>query len=79
MLFGRHMGYRDIVACEAGIALDLERVDLHKTLHVTANGAEFVQINPAGYVPVLQLDDGSLLSEGAVIVQFLPISTRSPV
>ncbi len=60
-----------IVACEAGIALDLERVDLHKTLHVTASGADFVQINPTGYVPVLQLDDGSLLSEGAVIVQYL--------
>jgi glutathione S-transferase len=60
-----------IVACEAGIALDLERVDLHQTLHVTASGADFVQINPEGYVPVLQLDDGSLLSEGAVIVQYL--------
>jgi len=60
-----------IVAREAGIALDLERVDIHKTLHMTASGVDFVQINPAGYVPVLQLDDGSLLSEGAVIVQYL--------
>src|ERR1700754_1293334 len=60
-----------IVACEADIVLDLERVDLHQTLHVTASGVDFVQINPAGYVPVLELDDGSLLSEGAVIVQYL--------
>jgi glutathione S-transferase len=60
-----------IVACEAGIALDLERVDLHKTLHMTASGADFVQISPTGYVPLLQLDDDSLLSESAVIVQYL--------
>jgi glutathione S-transferase len=60
-----------IVACEAGIALELERVDIYKTLHRTASGADFVQISPAGYVPVLQLDDGSLLSEGAVIVQYI--------
>jgi glutathione S-transferase len=60
-----------IVAREAGIALDLERVDLRKTLHVTASGADFVQISPTDYVPVLQLDDDSLLSESAVIVQYL--------
>jgi len=60
-----------IVACEAGLSLELERVDIRKTLHMTASGADFVQINPTGYVPVLQLDDGSLLSEGAVIVQYL--------
>jgi glutathione S-transferase len=71
-----------IVACEAGISLELERVDIHKTLHMTAGGVDFVQINPAGYVPVLQLDDGSLLSEGAVIVQYLadlnPLSGMMP-
>lgn len=60
-----------IVACEAGIALELERVDIHEPLHMTASGADFSQINPTGYVPVLQLDDGSLLGEGAVIVQYL--------
>ncbi len=60
-----------IVAREAGIALDLERVDIHKTPHMTASGANFSQINSKGYVPALQLDDGSLLSEGAVIVQYL--------
>jgi hypothetical protein len=34
---------------------------------MTASGADYVQINSTGYVPVLQLDDDSLLSEGAVI------------
>jgi len=60
-----------IVAREAGIVLDLERVDIRKTPHLTASGDDFSQINPRGYVPVLQLDDGSLLSEGAAIVQYL--------
>ena len=60
-----------IVAREAGIDLDLERVDIRKTPHLTANGDDFSGINPKGYVPVLQLDDGSLLSECAAIVQYL--------
>jgi glutathione S-transferase len=60
-----------IVAREAGVAIELERVNIHKTPHETASGADFHQINPKGYVPVLELDDGSLLSEGAAIVQYL--------
>jgi glutathione S-transferase len=60
-----------IVALEAGIPLALERVDIRKTPHVTGAGSDFASINPNGYVPALQLDDGSLLTEGAAIVQFL--------
>ncbi len=58
-----------IVAEEAGIALDYEKVDL--AAHKTASGADFYAINPKGYVPALLLDDGSLLSEGPAIVQYL--------
>jgi glutathione S-transferase len=60
-----------IVAVEAGIALDLEHVDILKSPHVTAGGADYVAINPNGYVPALMLDDGSVLTEGAAIVQYL--------
>jgi glutathione S-transferase len=60
-----------IVALEAGIPLELERVDIRKSPHVTATGTEFTSINPNEYVPVLRLDDGSLLTEGAAIVQYL--------
>jgi glutathione S-transferase len=60
-----------IVAREAGIPLELEKVDIFKTPHVTASGRDFAQINPKGYVPALLLDDGSLLSEGAAIMQYL--------
>jgi glutathione S-transferase len=58
-----------IVAREAGIELELERVDL-KTKR-TESGADYFEINPKGSVPVLQLDNGELLSEGPVIAQYL--------
>ena len=60
-----------IAAREAGIPLELEKVDIFKTPHMTATGQDFSRINPKGYVPALLLDDGSLLSEGAAIVQYL--------
>ncbi len=47
----------------------LERVALAS--HLTAQGEDFYQLNPKGYVPLLQLDDGQLLSEGPVIAQYL--------
>lgn len=60
-----------IVALEAGIPLELERVDIMKSPHVTGAGADFTTVNPNGYVPALRLDDGSLLTEGTAIVQYL--------
>ena len=58
-----------IVALEAGIALQLEKVD--GKAKRTEGGADFWQINPKGYVPALELDNGELLTEGPVIVQYL--------
>ncbi len=58
-----------IVALEAGLTLQLEKVD-GKTKR-TASGEDFLQINPKGYVPALQLDSGELLTEGPAIVQYL--------
>ena len=58
-----------IVAEEAGIALEYEKV--HLTTHKTEGGVDFYTINPKGYVPALLLDDGTLLSEGPAIVQYL--------
>ena len=60
-----------IVAREADVPLELERVDIRRTPHVTATGIDFTTVNPNGYVPALRLDDGSVLTEGAVIVQYL--------
>ena len=58
-----------IVACEAGIPVELEKVDLAS--HKTEKGQDFMAINPKGYVPALRLDDGSVLTEGPAIVQYL--------
>jgi glutathione S-transferase len=58
-----------IVAMEAGIPLDLEKVDL-KT-HKTEHGDDYYAVNPKGYVPALRLDDGAVLTEGPAIVQYL--------
>ena len=60
-----------IVANEAGIALDLERVDIRRTPHVTETGVDFSTVNPNQYVPALRLEDGSVLTEGVAIVQRL--------
>ena len=58
-----------IVACELGLAIDIETVDL-KT-RTTQEGRDFTAINPKGYVPALELDNGQVLTEGPAIVQYL--------
>ncbi len=60
-----------IVALEASIPLELERVDIRKTPHVTEAGNDYHSVNPNNYVPALELDDGTILTEGAAIVQYL--------
>jgi glutathione S-transferase len=56
---------------EVSRRFDLERVDL-KT-HRTASGADYLTINPKGYVPALQLDgpDSPILTEVSVILQYI--------
>lgn len=58
-----------ITAIEAGIPIELEKVDT-KT-HQTQSGKDFYALNPKGYVPALELDNGELLTEGPAIVQYL--------
>jgi glutathione S-transferase len=58
-----------IVALEAGHTLSLEKVDIpHKK---TSDGGDYWKVNPKGYVPTLMLDDGQILTEAAVICQYL--------
>ena len=58
-----------IVALEAGIPVELEKVDTKAKR--TASDQDYWLINPKGYVPALALDDGELLTEGPAIVQYL--------
>jgi glutathione S-transferase len=56
-----------IVLIEAGLPFESTRVDEHtKALE---DGGDYRQVHPLGYVPALQLNDGTLLTEGAAIMQ----------
>jgi len=54
---------------EAGLPFELVLVDL-KT-HKTKAGEDMYAINSKGYVPILELDNGERLTEGAVILQYI--------
>jgi glutathione S-transferase len=54
---------------EVGATFELEQVD-NKTKK-TKSGMDFWQINPKGYVPVLELDDGRRITENPAILQYI--------
>lgn len=58
-----------IVLLEAGLSFSTERVNIRKKL--TASGADYTAINPKGYVPALELDNGAVMTEGPAIVQYI--------
>lgn len=60
-----------IVLRELGLACELVKVQLGTEPVIAATGADFRAVNPEGYVPVLELDDGQRLTEGAAILQYL--------
>jgi glutathione S-transferase len=58
-----------IILNETGLPYDKVRVDLDTKR--TETGEDFLAIAPKGAVPLLELDDGELLSENAVILQYI--------
>ncbi len=58
-----------IVLRESGLAF--EPVLASTKTHKLQDGTDFYTINPKGYVPVLELDDGERLTEGPAIVQYI--------
>ncbi|MCL2657858.1 MAG: glutathione transferase GstA [Betaproteobacteria bacterium] len=58
-----------IALCEAGLSFETVMVDLKN--RKLPDGADFQAVNPLGYVPVLELDDGTRLREGPAIVQYI--------
>ena len=58
-----------IVLLEAGLPFDKVRTDTKSK--VMDGGGDYKTVNPLGYVPALQLDDGTILTEGPAIVQFI--------
>lgn len=65
-----------IVAIEAGIPLELGRVDIRSMPHRTEGGQAYAGLVPKDYVPALRLDDGELLTEGVAISLYL--ADRAP-
>ena len=54
---------------EAGQAVDLVKVDL--ATHKLEGGADYLAINPRGYVPLLEFEDGSRHTEVAALLQYV--------
>ena len=54
---------------EAG--LDFERVQVDLKAKTTADGRDYAAINPKGYVPALEFDDGQLLTENIAILSWI--------
>jgi glutathione S-transferase len=59
-----HIALREVGAPFDSVAVDLAR-------HVTADGTNYFAISPRGYVPLLQLDDGSRHTEVASLLQYV--------
>ena len=58
-----------IVLHELNLPYTPVKVDLRA--HKLADGTDFHTINPHGYVPVLELDDGTRITEANVVLQYL--------
>ena len=58
-----------IVLQESGMVF--EPVQAPTKTHQLADGTDYYTINPLGYVPLLELDDGTRLTEGPAIAQYI--------
>jgi glutathione S-transferase len=58
-----------IVLVESGLSFDAVKVD--ERTKITDGGDDYRSVNPLGYVPALQLEDGSVLTVTASIAQYI--------
>ncbi len=58
-----------IVLNEAG--LPFEKIKADTKTKVLPDGSDYRSVNPLGYVPLLELDDGTRITEGPAIVQYI--------
>ena len=64
----------NIALREAGLPFELVKVD--RRTRKAADGLDFNEVNPKGYVPVLTLDNGEVLTENVAVLQY--IADRNP-
>lgn len=60
-----------IALAESGLPYSTEKVNLRAEPRLTESGADYRALNPKGYVPALQLDNGEFLTEGPAILQYI--------
>ncbi|MFS8048154.1 glutathione transferase GstA [Rhizobium sp. BR 314] len=60
-----------ISAVEAGISLDLIGVNIRSEPHRVEDGRDLKSVSAKGLVPILELDDGQVLTEGVAILLYL--------
>ena len=60
-----------ITTAEADIALDLIKVDIRSEPHRVEDGRHLKDVSPKGVVPILELDNGQVLTEGVAILIYL--------
>ena len=63
-----------IALYETGLPFETDQII--KATKMTIGGENFMHLNPKGYVPAIKLDDGSVLTEGAAVLQY--IADRKP-
>ena len=51
--------------------LDVTLIQVEPKNHMTLDGRDYLAVNPLGYVPALELDNGEVLREGPAILQYL--------
>ena len=63
-----------IALAELGLPYELVKVDVVK--HTLPDGSDYRAVSPNGYVPLLELDDGTRYTEASVLLQY--IADRKP-
>jgi glutathione S-transferase len=64
----------NIALREAGVPFELVKVD--RRTRKAADGLDYSEVNPKGYVPALTLDNGEVLTENVAVLQY--IADRNP-
>ena len=64
----------NIALREAGLKFELVKVD--RRTRKAADGLDYTEVNPKGYVPALALDNGEVLTENIAVLQY--IADRNP-